>query len=141
MPAVVGRVAGHRHHQLPGGEGLGDLVPGQLRDAPALQHRVQDQIGIVEGEPGGGHDLAHLPIHLELPLEHPPAGKAEVDAGVPAQRLDRIGQAMPRHIGRRRAQRDLHRNQLLGDDARILDAPVAEGHVDLLGGEVGGPVV
>ena len=102
-------------------------------NARSVQHRAQYQVRVVEREARGRQVLPRAAVDIELPFEQASAREPEIDARVPVEIFQALRKPVRRHVRRRRAERHLHRNQLAGDDAGILDAPVAERHVDPLG--------
>ena len=141
VAAVVRRVVRQARHQAPGPQVLADLVAGHLRDAFAIEHRLQHQVGIVEAVRAFRLHLADGAIDLEFPLENTARGETEIDAGMSGQRVDAVRQAVRTRVFGRGAQQHLHRNQLFGDHLAVVHAAIAKCHVDAVGNEIGGAVV
>ncbi|MNT58411.1 hypothetical protein D3C72_1958410 [compost metagenome] len=89
MPAVVRRIPSHGDDQFAAGDAVAGLVARHLRDAQPVEHRRQHQLRVIERQPCGRHNLAHMPLDLEFPFKDARAGDAGVDAFVPGEILQR----------------------------------------------------
>ncbi|MNI66608.1 hypothetical protein D3C73_1221870 [compost metagenome] len=141
MAAVIGRVLRQAGDQRAGAQVIADLIGGHLRDAVAIQHRLQHQVGVVEGQHGGRRHLAQIAPYLELPFIHAPRRQAEIHALVLGDVVNAGRQAVLGGIGGRRAQQHLHGDHFLGDHLAVFHAAIAKRHVNAVRREIGGAVI